>query len=78
MFLVPPRIENAGEEETMKVPEGHPVTWSCLAAGEHHAGSGGGVSRWEMGLGHSRPESPFGAWSKWTASVDDMRIAEIG
>ncbi|KAJ7414143.1 hemicentin-2 [Willisornis vidua] len=31
--LVPPHIENAGEEETFKVPEGHPVTWSCLAAG---------------------------------------------
>ncbi|KAK4811635.1 hypothetical protein QYF61_022728 [Mycteria americana] len=31
--LVPPHIENAGEEETIKVPEGHPVTWSCLAAG---------------------------------------------
>lgn len=51
MFLVPPHIENADEEETTKVPEGHPVTWSCLAAGEHHTGSGGGVSRWEMGLG---------------------------
>lgn len=50
MFLVPPHIENADEEETIKVPEGHPVTWSCLAVGEHHAGSGGGVSRWEMGL----------------------------
>ncbi|XP_071430396.1 hemicentin-2 [Pithys albifrons albifrons] len=31
--LVPPHIENAGEEETFKVSEGHPVTWSCLAAG---------------------------------------------
>ncbi|XP_074702115.1 hemicentin-2-like [Strix aluco] len=31
--LVPPHIENAGEEETVKVPEGHPVTWSCLVAG---------------------------------------------
>ncbi|XP_074779784.1 hemicentin-2 [Athene noctua] len=31
--LVPPHIENAGEEETIKVPEGHPVTWSCLVAG---------------------------------------------
>ncbi|XP_074017166.1 hemicentin-2 [Numenius arquata] len=31
--LVPPHIENADEEETTKVPEGHPVTWSCLAAG---------------------------------------------
>ncbi|KAM9594340.1 hemicentin-2 isoform 4-T4 [Morphnus guianensis] len=31
--LVPPHIENAGEEETIKVPEGHPVTWSCLAVG---------------------------------------------
>ncbi|KAM7087896.1 LOW QUALITY PROTEIN: hemicentin-2 [Ciconia maguari] len=31
--LVPPHIENAGEEEAIKVPEGHPVTWSCLAAG---------------------------------------------
>ncbi|GAB0198482.1 hemicentin-2 [Grus japonensis] len=31
--LVPPHIENADEEETIKVPEGHPVTWSCLAAG---------------------------------------------
>ncbi|XP_029816435.1 hemicentin-2 [Manacus vitellinus] len=31
--LVPPHIENAGEEETIKVPEGQPVTWSCLAAG---------------------------------------------
>lgn len=50
MFLVPPHIENAGEEETIKVPEGHPVTWSCLATGEHHVGSGGGVRRWEMGL----------------------------
>ncbi|KAM9256723.1 LOW QUALITY PROTEIN: hemicentin-2 [Cariama cristata] len=34
--LVPPHIENAGEEETIKVPEGHPVTWSCLAAGNPH------------------------------------------
>ncbi|XP_054077069.1 hemicentin-2 isoform X2 [Rissa tridactyla] len=32
--LVPPRIENADDEETTKVPEGHPVTWSCLAAGK--------------------------------------------
>ncbi|KAK2535403.1 Hmcn2 [Columba guinea] len=31
--LVPPHIENADEEETITVPEGHPVTWSCLAAG---------------------------------------------
>ncbi|XP_074968536.1 hemicentin-2 [Phalacrocorax aristotelis] len=31
--LVPPHIENAGKEEAVKVPEGHPVTWSCLAAG---------------------------------------------
>ncbi|XP_039417870.1 hemicentin-2 [Corvus cornix cornix] len=31
--LVPPHIENAGEEDTFKVPEGHPVTWSCLASG---------------------------------------------
>ncbi|XP_014111826.1 PREDICTED: hemicentin-2 [Pseudopodoces humilis] len=31
--LVPPHIENAGEEHTFKVPEGHPVTWSCLASG---------------------------------------------
>ncbi|XP_049688139.1 hemicentin-2 [Accipiter gentilis] len=31
--LVPPHIENAGEEETIRVPEGHPVTWSCLAVG---------------------------------------------
>ncbi|KAM6237533.1 hemicentin-2 [Spheniscus humboldti] len=31
--LVPPHIENADEEETIKVPEGHPVTWSCLAVG---------------------------------------------
>ncbi|XP_059684707.1 hemicentin-2 [Gavia stellata] len=31
--LVPPHIENADEEETIEVPEGHPVTWSCLAAG---------------------------------------------
>ncbi|XP_051663785.1 hemicentin-2 [Manacus candei] len=31
--LVPPHIENAGEEEAIKVPEGQPVTWSCLAAG---------------------------------------------
>ncbi|KAM9271186.1 hemicentin-2 [Morus bassanus] len=31
--LVPPHIKNAGKEETVKVPEGHPVTWSCLAAG---------------------------------------------
>ena len=51
MFLVPPHIENVGEEEKTTVPEGHPVTWSCLAAGEHHAGSGGGVSRWEMEFG---------------------------
>lgn len=38
MFPVPPHIEDAGEEEITKVPEGHPVTWSCLTAGEHHAG----------------------------------------
>ncbi|KAM6117600.1 hemicentin-2 [Phoenicopterus ruber ruber] len=31
--LVPPHIKNAGEEETTKVPEGQPVTWSCLAGG---------------------------------------------
>ncbi|XP_069626703.1 hemicentin-2 [Haliaeetus albicilla] len=31
--LVPPHIENAGEEETISIPEGHPVTWSCLAVG---------------------------------------------
>ncbi|XP_009950773.1 PREDICTED: LOW QUALITY PROTEIN: hemicentin-2, partial [Leptosomus discolor] len=31
--LVPPHIENAGKEETIKVLEGHPATWSCLAAG---------------------------------------------
>ncbi|OWK59760.1 Hemicentin-2 [Lonchura striata] len=31
--LVPPHIEDAGEEHTFKVPEGHPVTWSCLASG---------------------------------------------
>ncbi|XP_042642365.1 hemicentin-2 [Tyto alba] len=31
--LVPPHIENVGEEETIRVAEGHPVTWSCLAAG---------------------------------------------
>ncbi|XP_026716212.1 hemicentin-2 [Athene cunicularia] len=31
--LVPPHIKNAGEEETIKVPEGQPVTWSCLVAG---------------------------------------------
>ncbi|XP_010176901.1 PREDICTED: hemicentin-2, partial [Mesitornis unicolor] len=31
--LVPPHIENADEEETIKVPEGHPATMSCLAAG---------------------------------------------
>ncbi|XP_056361302.1 LOW QUALITY PROTEIN: hemicentin-2 [Oenanthe melanoleuca] len=31
--LVPPHIENAGEEHTFRVPEGHPVTWSCLASG---------------------------------------------
>ncbi|XP_062361457.1 hemicentin-2 [Cinclus cinclus] len=31
--LVPPHIENTGEEHTFKVPEGHPVTWSCLASG---------------------------------------------
>ncbi|XP_010139814.1 PREDICTED: hemicentin-2-like, partial [Buceros rhinoceros silvestris] len=31
--LVPPHIENAGEEETTDLPEGHPVTWSCLAVG---------------------------------------------
>ncbi|XP_075295707.1 hemicentin-2 [Opisthocomus hoazin] len=31
--LVPPHIENVGEEEKTTVPEGHPVTWSCLAAG---------------------------------------------
>ncbi|XP_008940595.1 PREDICTED: hemicentin-2-like, partial [Merops nubicus] len=34
--LVPPYIENVDEEETIKVPEGHPVTWSCLAAGNPH------------------------------------------
>lgn len=50
MFLVPPHIENADEEETITVPEGHSVTWSCLAAGEHHMGSRDGTSRWEMGL----------------------------
>ncbi|KAM7033975.1 hemicentin-2 [Acridotheres tristis] len=31
--LVPPHIEKAGEEHTFRVPEGHPVTWSCLASG---------------------------------------------
>ncbi|KAM9370790.1 LOW QUALITY PROTEIN: hemicentin-2 [Phaethornis superciliosus] len=31
--LVPPKIENADEEEATKVPEGHSVTWSCLAVG---------------------------------------------
>ncbi|XP_039576204.1 hemicentin-2 [Passer montanus] len=31
--LVPPLIENVDEEDTFKVPEGHPVTWSCLASG---------------------------------------------
>ncbi|XP_010226739.1 PREDICTED: hemicentin-2-like, partial [Tinamus guttatus] len=31
--LVPPLIESADEEESIKVPEGHPVTWSCLATG---------------------------------------------
>ncbi|XP_071310090.1 hemicentin-2 isoform X1 [Agelaius tricolor] len=31
--LVPPHIENADEEDTFKVPEGHAVTWSCLASG---------------------------------------------
>ncbi|KAK2535167.1 Hmcn2 [Columba livia] len=31
--LVPPHIENADEEETITVPEGHSVTWSCVAAG---------------------------------------------
>nr|XP_047909504.1 hemicentin-2 [Anser cygnoides] len=31
--LVPPRIEDMDEEEAVTVPEGHPVTWSCLAAG---------------------------------------------
>ncbi|XP_041262809.1 hemicentin-2 isoform X2 [Onychostruthus taczanowskii] len=31
--LVPPHIENVDEENTFKVPEGHPVTWSCLASG---------------------------------------------
>ncbi|XP_061867610.1 hemicentin-2 [Colius striatus] len=35
-ILVPPHIENAGEEETMEVPEGHSVTWSCLATGNPH------------------------------------------
>ncbi|XP_069729285.1 hemicentin-2 [Phaenicophaeus curvirostris] len=32
-ILVPPHIENADEEETIEVAEGHPATWSCLAAG---------------------------------------------
>ncbi|XP_062447296.1 hemicentin-2 [Rhea pennata] len=31
--LVPPHIEGVDEEESIKVPEGHPVTWSCLATG---------------------------------------------
>ncbi|KAM8995979.1 hemicentin-2 isoform 2-T2 [Ara ararauna] len=31
--LVPPHAENMGEEEITKVPEGHPVTWSCPAEG---------------------------------------------
>ncbi|KAI6075993.1 Hemicentin-2 [Aix galericulata] len=31
--LVPPHIEDVDEEEAVTVPEGHPVTWSCLAAG---------------------------------------------
>ncbi|XP_068012089.1 LOW QUALITY PROTEIN: hemicentin-2 [Melanerpes formicivorus] len=31
--LVPPHMENGDEEEATTVPEGHPVTWSCLAAG---------------------------------------------
>ncbi|XP_050570610.1 hemicentin-2 [Cygnus atratus] len=31
--LVPPHIEDMDEEEAVTVPEGHPVTWSCLAAG---------------------------------------------
>ncbi|RMB93417.1 hypothetical protein DUI87_30112 [Hirundo rustica rustica] len=33
VFLVPPHIENADEEHTFRVPEGHPVTWACLASG---------------------------------------------
>ncbi|XP_068513036.1 hemicentin-2 isoform X2 [Anas acuta] len=32
-ILVPPHIEDVDEEEAVTVPEGHPVTWSCLAAG---------------------------------------------
>ncbi|XP_068771088.1 hemicentin-2 [Struthio camelus] len=31
--LVPPHVESADEEESIKVPEGHPITWSCLASG---------------------------------------------
>ncbi|XP_054030144.1 hemicentin-2 [Dryobates pubescens] len=31
--LVPPHSETVDEEEATTVPEGHPVTWSCLAAG---------------------------------------------
>lgn len=77
MFLVPPHIENAGEEDTFKVPEGHPVTWSCLASGEHQVGKGGGMSKWEMGH-RGRPESHFGVWSKWMSPVRDMKTAEIG
>ncbi|XP_023961842.2 hemicentin-2 isoform X1 [Chrysemys picta bellii] len=31
--LVPPSIENAGEEDRVQVPEGRSVSWSCVAAG---------------------------------------------
>ncbi|XP_030391160.1 hemicentin-2 isoform X4 [Gopherus evgoodei] len=31
--LVPPSIENAGEEDRVQVPEGRSVSWSCIAAG---------------------------------------------
>uniref|UniRef100_A0A8C3XUU2 Hemicentin-2 n=3 Tax=Chelydra serpentina TaxID=8475 RepID=A0A8C3XUU2_CHESE len=31
--LVPPSIENAGEEDRVRVPEGQSVSWSCVAAG---------------------------------------------
>lgn len=77
MFLVPPHIENADEEDTFKVPEGHPVTWSCLASGEHRVGKGGGMSKGEMGL-RGRPESHFGVWNKGMAPGRDMETAEMG
>ncbi|EMP34679.1 Hemicentin-2 [Chelonia mydas] len=31
--LVPPSIENAGEEDRVQVPEGQSVSWSCIATG---------------------------------------------